>query len=272
MKLPLLLMPLALAACAAPSGDPPDRDGAGGATGPLAQELPRYHWRLQDAHDRDGKRIDAMFPRPDRPLTLDFDLRRVAVRNACNRMGGGYTLEGAELTIGRMASSMMACADPKLMALDHEADARLQGRLQAALGPVDGDPGATGTGPRLQLVNEAGDVLRFGGEPTADTRYGGPGDTVFLEVAARTRPCQPAPAAGRECLQVREVEYDADGVRSGDRGEFRDFRQDIEGYVHEPGVRNVLRARRYRIPDPPADAPSHAYVLDMVVESEIVAH
>ncbi|MES1154129.1 MAG: DUF4377 domain-containing protein, partial [Rhodanobacter sp.] len=48
------------------------------------------------------------------------------------------------------------------------------------------------------------------------------------------------------------------------------LQQDIEGYVHEPGVRNVLRVKRYPLQRPPADAPSSAYVLDMVVESEIV--
>jgi len=32
----------------------------------------------------------------------------------------------------------------------------------------------------------------------------------------------------------------------------------------------VLRLKRYRIANPPADAPSQAYVLDMVVESELV--
>jgi hypothetical protein len=32
-------------------------------------------------------------------------------------------------------------------------------------------------------------------------------------------------------------------------------------------VRNVLRVKRYAWPNPPADASSSAYVLDMVVES-----
>ena len=41
----------------------------------------------------------------------------------------------------------------------------------------------------------------------------------------------------------------------------------IEGYTHEDGVRNVVRVKRYEVKNPPADAPSQAYVLDMVVES-----
>ena len=55
----------------------------------------------------------------------------------------------------------------------------------------------------------------------------------------------------------------------GDPGPFGNFYATIEGYTHEPGVRNVLRVDRYEIKDPPADAPSQAFVLDMVVESAI---
>ena len=54
----------------------------------------------------------------------------------------------------------------------------------------------------------------------------------------------------------------------GDPGPFGNFYATIEGYTHEPGVRNVLRVDRYEIKDPPADAPSQAFVLDMVVESD----
>ena len=112
-------------------------------------------------------------------------------------------------------------------------------------------------------------MLRFEGEATADTRYGGAGETVFLEVAAHDKPCPHGTMADATCLQVREVRYDVNGVRIGNAGAFENLYQPIEGYAHEPGVRNVLRVRRYRIANPPADAPDRAYVLDMVVESAI---
>ena len=71
-----------------------------------------------------------------------------------------------------------------------------------------------------------------------------------------------------QCLQVRELKYDDKGLKAGDPGPFGHFYAPIEGYTHEPGVRNVLRVDRYAIKDPPADAPSQAFVLDMVVESD----
>ncbi|MBS6084436.1 MAG: DUF4377 domain-containing protein, partial [Pseudomonas fluorescens] len=41
-----------------------------------------------------------------------------------------------------------------------------------------------------------------------------------------------------------------------------------EGFVHHDGVRTVLRVKQYEWKNPPADAPSTVYVLDMVVEQD----
>jgi hypothetical protein len=93
---------------------------------------------------------------------------------------------------------------------------------------------------------------------------------VFLEVAPQTVPCRHPPVPDKTCLQVRERRYDANGLRASEPGPWQPLQQDIEGYVHQPGVRNVLRVKRYPLKRPPADAPSSAYVLDLVVESETV--
>ena len=44
----------------------------------------------------------------------------------------------------------------------------------------------------------------------------------------------------------------------------------LDGYTHTPGVRNVLRIKRYQRTPVPADASAYLYVLDLVVESETV--
>ncbi|HJR12125.1 MAG TPA: DUF4377 domain-containing protein [Rhodanobacteraceae bacterium] len=87
------------------------------------------------------------------------------------------------------------------------------------------------------------------------------------EIGPRTKPC-PAPADS-QCLYVRELRYGVDGVRTGQPGDWHVLAQNVEGYTHERGVRNVLRVKRYKIANPPADAPSTAYVLDMVVETAL---
>lgn len=269
-RLRLLALPLLLAACparqAATDADPPPPPNAPMAppapqAPDLAAELPRFHWRLQDATDASGKRIDALFARAELPLQLDFRDGRIAVANTCNRMMGRYATSAGTLTVERLASTMMACADPRLMALDREAGACLQGPL--AMGLVAGDA------PRFTLRNAAGDQLTFAGTPTPETRYGGPGERIFLEVAAQTAPCSHPLIPDMQCLQVRELQYDDKGLKVGDPGPFGNFYATIEGYTHEPGVRNVLRVDRYAIKDPPTDAPSQAFVLDMVVESAI---
>lgn len=261
----LLALPIALmTAC-----NPPVP--AGETTAPTAETAPAaldagllgsHHWLLENATDSAGNRIDALFARADKPVTLGFGDGRLSVRNTCNGMGGGFTLEGDTLTVSPMVSTQMACADEAVMALDGATSSRLEGALKVQ--QLDATT--------LKLANAAGDVLTFRGEPTAEARHGGPGETVFLEIDAQTKPCPHPMIPDKQCLQVREVKYDDNGIAQGERGEFGHFYDAIEGYTHEAGVRNVVRVKRFAVQNPPADASSQAYVLDMVVESETVAN
>ena len=175
-RLLLLALPLALAGCpkpaeqaaapAAPASAPaPETPAPSSVDAPAL--LPQYHWRLTDANDAQGKRIDALFARADKPVQLDFRDGRLGVSNTCNRMGGSYTLSDTSLTIGRLASTLMACTDSALMALDQEVGKRLEGTLKLAATQDDA--------ARLTLTTATGDTLVFTGDPTAETRYGGPG-------------------------------------------------------------------------------------------------
>ncbi len=265
MTLRVLLSSLALAACS-PTVLPPTTPAPAAtatATAIDAGQLGGHHWQLDQAVGSDGRRIDALFVRADQPVQLDFSDGRLSVGNTCNRMGGAYEIIDDRLRIGPMVQTKMACADPALMALDDAVSARLRGESTL-------DLQAGGDSPRLGLLAANGDRLVFIGVPTAATRYGGEGETVFLEVAAQTRPCNHPLIPDKQCLQVRERRYDANGLVVGTPGDWQPLYQDIEGYRHEAGVRNVLRLKRYTIKNPPADGASVAYVLDMVVESEQV--
>ena len=186
-RLLLLALPLALAGCPKPADETPTPPAAVAPAAASAAPadgtlLPKYHWRLASATDAQGQRIDALFARPDKPVTLDFRDGRLGISNTCNRMGGSYTLADGSLTAGRLMSTKMACADAALMALDDEVGKRLEGTLELATTTA-------GDAPTLTLTTATGDTLAFTGEPTAETRYGGPGERVFLEVAADTKPC-----------------------------------------------------------------------------------
>lgn len=255
---------LSLAACARPPAPPasPATDRIDAAS-PAVAALGGYHWQLEDARDAGGQRIATLLVRPQMPLQLDFADGRIAVSNACNRIAGPVRSDGDRLRVGPLFSTKMACADPAVMALDAAIVRRLEGTPSFAI--QESMP------PRLVWTADNGDVLTFLGEPTPETRYGGPGERVFLEVDGPTVPCRaslaPAPVA---CLRVREVHYDAAGLRTGTPGEWRTMAPAIEGYTHEPGFRDVLRVTRYDIANPPADAPSVAYVLDQVIESAAI--
>ena len=277
--LPLALpLSIALAACspdpAEPVDDPtPETRGfvanqPGTAPSPpghlpapgASATLTAHHWQLESATAADGSPIDALAANPDAPLQLDFADGRVSVSNACNRMGGDYSLDADALGFGPMVSTEMACAEP-LMAMEREAHTRLAGEHSFTI--EAGEP------PRLRLLNPLGDTLVFSGAPTAATRYGGEPERVFLEVAAERIECHHPLMPEFRCLQVRELRYDADGLKQA-TGEWGPLYEEIEGFEHRPGVRTVLRLDRYRRQDPPADASAVVHVLDMVVEQEQV--
>jgi hypothetical protein len=94
---------------------------------------------------------------------------------------------------------------------------------------------------------------------------------VFLEVAPRKIECRLPSGAAGECLQVRDIHFDGQGLRKGAPGPWRPFAETIEGFTHTVGVRSVLRVDRYERSPAPAGAAAVRYVLDLVVESETVA-
>ncbi|MDN5923507.1 MAG: META and DUF4377 domain-containing protein [Xanthomonadales bacterium] len=276
MKYCLFLLPLILAACTSqsptPTANTPAPSTAATAASPATSttaatmdhaQLGRYHWQLDSATDQTGQRIDALFANAAKPLQLDFNDGRLSISNTCNHINGSYRLVDGHLHSGPLAQTMMACADASLMALDKAVSQFLQGNPAFAMR-------GQSASPRLSLTGNDGSTLIFVGTPTAATRYGSQGDTVFMEVAAHTVPCRATQTIDQPCLSVRNRHYDGKGIKLGTPGAWHPLQQDIEGYTHAPGVRNVLRLKRYHLADAPAGATSVAYVLDMTVESEIV--
>ena len=259
-----MVLPITLAACNTPSSS----ENAGSVADPTSigmetHTLDAYHWWLSNAENSQGVRIGALFVSKNSPVQLDFTEDRMAVKNTCNNMTGGYEISGDQLTFSHMASTMKACPDQKLMALDNEIGNRLSGILTFTV--------RTGNPPELILTTAHNDKLVFTGELTAATNYGTDGEIAFLEIAAETKSCQQSYVPGTQCLQVREVYYDANGLKNREPGEWQNFSQQIKGYTHQPGIRNVVRTKRYRIANTPSsDAPDVAYELDMIVESELV--
>ena len=262
-----LLLPFALIACT-PATPPADTAGApttapdalpDAATADHATTLGAYHWRLFDARDGANAPIEALVG-GEPPLQLDFREGGVSVSNACNRISATVALDEDRLDVGDAVSTMMACTDERLGRLEREIGQRLPGTHRIAI--------RAGDTPQLTLTADDGGVLRFDGAPTPATRYGSAGEQVFLEIAPERVACNHPLIPDHRCLQVRPVRYDEAGVRQPGDAAWAPLYQEIEGFEHEDGTRNVVRVQRFDVADPPADAPSQAYVLDMVVESE----
>lgn len=232
------------------------------AGGDLSQILENHRWTLVSATDTENRRNDILFPVADSPFVFSFSGAALNARGSCNTLRGSYQINAAgQLNIGRMAATMMAC-DPASMKADTALAALLAQPLRIDL--VEDDQ------PQLRLITASNETLLLRGQATPEALYG-PGTIIFLEVAAERVACNHPLRPETMCLQVRERVYDKQGLMVGAPGAWRPLYENIEGYQHTPGQRNVLRVKRFQLQAAPADASSTVYVLDLIVESEVVA-
>lgn len=122
-----------------------------------AQALAANSWQLREAKTSGGQRIDALADKPGKPFTLTFEQGRVAIGNGCNHAGGRYQLRGETLRISELTTTLMACADRRLMDADAAIFQRLDGTSQAVIVP--------GTPQSLRLITSGKDVLIFDAMP-----------------------------------------------------------------------------------------------------------
>jgi putative lipoprotein len=105
---------------------------AGGTPRPAngAAALDGTYWKLTHLGESP---VPAFEPRREPHLVLAKNQQRVSGAGGCNRIMGSYQLEGDKLSFGKMAATMMACADGMdveqvfLKALGQVAQFRLEG-------------------------------------------------------------------------------------------------------------------------------------------------
>jgi heat shock protein HslJ len=226
----------------------------------LGDLLEDHRWTLADATNAANRRIDTLFPDAERSFAFNFSGSRVHVQGGCNGFRGAFATDpDGLLEVTGTISTLMACAAPLM-----EADAALSALMAEPLETVV----VRGVGPTLVLLTSAGDALVLKGELTPEARFGAP-TTVFLEIAAQAVECEGSLRGDGLCLQVREIRFDEQGLRVGTPTEWQAFTADIEGYRHEPGIRNVLRVNRFEPAAGPDMPHGPIYLLDLVVESEV---
>ncbi len=216
--------------------------------------LQAYHWQMPKTLDSGNQA----------PVQLTFQDGSVFVEGLCNTLRTGYQINGSAMTMGKVAGTLRMCDDPALMKFEQDVAARLETTASFGIaGAAAQDPGQQ---PVLTLRFADASEWQLQGKPTNETKYGSAAETIFLEVEPQLAPCSHPLIPNKQCMRVRTIEFDANGLKRN-QGEWQLFYDDIEGYTHTAGVRNVLRIKRYTRPNPPADASRYVYVLDMVVQA-----
>jgi heat shock protein HslJ len=88
-----------------------------------------------------------------RPVTVRFEAGRVSGFSGCNTFTGSYTIDGDRVTLGRLATTMMACPEPE-MALESAFHSALSGTVHYSI-----------HADQLRLIAASGTVLVFEAEP-----------------------------------------------------------------------------------------------------------
>ena len=244
--LAIALFPLALAACQ--SNGIPQK---GGSTVTVVDQqnvnktLSAYQWSANTAN-------------APKPLVLNFDAQgRLAIATSCNNMMGAWSVENNQFVTGNLAATQMMCS-PEAMKQEGLA-ASLFSNRKAPFTLNLSNPDH----PKLTVVAANGEKIEFTGTMTAETKYQGEGETIFLEISPETKQC--TGVAPQTCLQVKEIKYAENGVKTYQDKDWTLFYTQIEGFEHDPKAHKIIRVKRYEIKNPAADQSKYAYVYDMTV-------
>ena len=246
----LALLPLSLAACQSN-----DIQKVGDLAVTVLQQqnasqtLSAYDWQLETGANK--------------PMVVHFNADgRFNVSTTCNTVAGSWKAASNILETGQLISSMMACSD----------DAMKQEGLASQIFTNSKIPFVLNTSnvnaPTLTLTTSNGQRYVLTGKMTPETKYQGHAETIFLEISPETKSCTGVVA--QTCLQVKEIKYNEQGLKTHHDEKWSLFYDQIEGFTHRSNERQVIRVKRFTVPNPAADQSKYAYVYDMAVERETV--
>jgi len=250
--LALAILPLTLAACQ--SGDIQQLGDT--AVKVLQQQsnanqtLSSYQWTYKPANS-------------DKPIVLKFNDQRLSIATGCNNQGASWKIENGLISTGSLISTQMGCS-PELMKQEAFSASLFQNRqVPFVLNTSNTE------NPTLTIISPTGERIVFTGQMTAETKYQSQGETIFLEISPETKECS-AGVMKKQCLQVREIKYAENGIKTQVDKDWTLFYDNIDGYTHTSNERQVVRIKRYEIKNPAADQSKYAYVQDMIIERETV--
>jgi heat shock protein HslJ len=198
-----------------------------------------------------------------KPLTLNFGSDgTLGVSTTCNSLSTTWRVESNELVTGNTMMTQMACSNADMR---QEA---IAGKLLSKRNVPFIINTQSGENPTLTLMDITGKRYLFTGIMTPETRYQGEGQTMFYEIHPQTKTC--TGLVQQQCLQVKEIRYNQQGLKTYQDANWSLFYGQIQGYEHNPRERQVIRVKRFEVKNPAADQSKYAYVHDMTIERGLV--
>jgi heat shock protein HslJ len=199
----------------------------------------------------------------NKPMQLNFqDDHRLSVQTTCNSLTMSWQVESNEIITSQGMMTQMACSETAgrqegiALRILNERKIPFVLNLQNAQNPT------------LTLMDASGKRYEFKGKMTPETKYNSQGETIFLEISPQMKAC--TGIVPQSCLQVREIKYNNQGIKTHVDANWSLFYDQIQGFEHSPNERQVIRVKRYEIRNPAADQSKYAYVHDMTVERESI--
>ncbi len=230
--------------------------------------LAAYHWSLIRATDRQQQPLHALMTvngQGKQAASLHFEhsggQNIINFGVGCNGMGGTYTLDENVLETARLMGTVMMCSEDVNQAENLLAKA-MQGRSVVSFKVNEDDDTA-----QLTQQTANGDILLWQGSKTPEATYGQTPEMVFWEIKAQQPQCPDITLSN--CLSVRPVYYDAQGIKTG-VGDWQLFVDNIAGYTHDKGVNRIVRLKRFVTNPIDIKGKQYVYVLDNVIESSQV--
>ena len=196
-------------------------------------------------------------------MVLNFnDEGHLSISTSCNTLGSTWSTENNTISTGAMMATQMACPENAMAQESLAAQLFTDRKLPFVLNVNDKE------NPTLTLTTAKNEKIVFIGKMSPETKYQTAGETIFLEVSPETKKC--TGVAPQTCLQVREIKYSEQGVKTQVDKDWSLFYDQIQGFQHSPNERQIIRVKRFEIKNPAADQSKYAYVYDMSVEREAV--
>ncbi|MBF7688386.1 META domain-containing protein [Acinetobacter rathckeae] len=213
----------------------------------LSQTLTDYYWSYQTQNNLPN-------------ITVNFDKnQRFNIATGCNQQGGTWQLKDQALTTSPLHSTLMMCSPELMLQEKRSADLFSQAQLKIQMSH---DQAHT---PQLQLTDKNGKTYLFKGEIKPEAQYQSEGEIIFLAIAPEAKPCLTNPNA--ECLQVKEIKYNDQGIQSDIDQNWKILPESIQGYTHDPKMKKVIRVKRFKSKEAPL---KYAYIYDMTVQQDIL--